>query len=163
MSPLEILRHQAHDCLSKYLYSSAAFLADKIVTMSGGLPCDVLLLAQAFLAGGSPRRALSLIRRQLEAADAWPKSGEVLWEKLQKGGAAKQSADEPNRKRSLGGVSAAAAREAIEGFNKTPAGGEGSWLFVSRHVSHPLRCHVWQPGESTISMCLERGFQSVII
>lgn len=128
MTQLERLRHEAHDCLSKYLYSSAAFLADKAVTMSGGLPCDVILLSQAFFAGGSPRRALSLIRRQLEAADAWPKSGEVLWERLQKGSAATQSTEEPKRKRSLVGGSSgptAASREAIEGFNKTPASGTG--------------------------------------
>lgn len=35
-----------HDCLSKHLYASAIFYADKLVTLSEGAPADVFTLAQ---------------------------------------------------------------------------------------------------------------------
>ncbi len=40
------LRSLVHDCLAKHLYESAAFYADKLVTLSDGTPGDVYVLAQ---------------------------------------------------------------------------------------------------------------------
>ena len=40
------LRGLVHDCLAKHLYESAAFYADKLVTLSDGTPGDVYVLAQ---------------------------------------------------------------------------------------------------------------------
>lgn len=59
--PLEALRALVKDCLAKHLYAGAAFFADKLVTLSGGAPADVYLLAQAHFVGGAPRRALWLL------------------------------------------------------------------------------------------------------
>ncbi len=42
----EDLRGLVHDCLAKHLYESAAFYADKLVTLSDGTPSDVYVLAQ---------------------------------------------------------------------------------------------------------------------
>ncbi len=39
------LRGLVHDCLAKHLYESAAFYADKLVTLSDGTPGDVYVLA----------------------------------------------------------------------------------------------------------------------
>ncbi len=41
------LRALVHDALAKHLTDSAAFFADKLVTLSGGAPADMYLLAQA--------------------------------------------------------------------------------------------------------------------
>ena len=56
------LRQLVKDCLAKHLYDGAAFFADKLVTLSGGAPADVYLLAQAHFVGRKPRRALQLLR-----------------------------------------------------------------------------------------------------
>lgn len=45
--PYAHLRELVKDCLSKHMYDSAAFFADKLVTLSGHAPADVWLLAQA--------------------------------------------------------------------------------------------------------------------
>ena len=60
-APLGPLRALVKDCLAKHLYAGAAFFADKLVTLSGGAPADIYLLAQAHFVGGSPRRALWLL------------------------------------------------------------------------------------------------------
>lgn len=43
------LRSMVHDCLSKHLYDSAIFYADKLTTMSNQAPRDAYLLAQVRL------------------------------------------------------------------------------------------------------------------
>lgn len=40
------LRELVKDCLSKHMYDSAAFFADKLVTLSNNAPADIWLLAQ---------------------------------------------------------------------------------------------------------------------
>ena len=40
------LRALVHDALAKHLLDSAAFFADKLVTLGGGAPADMFLLAQ---------------------------------------------------------------------------------------------------------------------
>lgn len=42
----ERLRGLVNECLSDHLYTSAAFYADKLVTLSNGAPGDVYLLAE---------------------------------------------------------------------------------------------------------------------
>lgn len=42
---LQRLQTLVHDCLSKHLYASAIFYADKLVSLSGA-PADVFTLAQ---------------------------------------------------------------------------------------------------------------------
>lgn len=49
----EDLTSLVHDCLAKHLYESAAFYADKLVTLSDGAPADVYVLAQVCV-GPSP-------------------------------------------------------------------------------------------------------------
>ncbi len=44
--PCAHLRELVKDCLSKHMYESASFFADKLVTLSGHAPADVWLLAQ---------------------------------------------------------------------------------------------------------------------
>eukprot|EP00850_Spirogloea_muscicola_P013827 SM000096S24856 [mRNA] locus=s96:176564:182351:+ [translate_table: standard] len=61
---LERLPELARDCLAKHLPASAAFFADKAVTLSGGAPEHVYLLAEAHHAGGHHRRALQLLRQR---------------------------------------------------------------------------------------------------
>ncbi|KAK9828405.1 hypothetical protein WJX81_004996 [Elliptochloris bilobata] len=56
------LRFLVHDCLAKHMYESAAFYADKLVTVSDGAPGDVYVLAQALYMGRQWRRALALLR-----------------------------------------------------------------------------------------------------
>lgn len=43
---LQRLSSLVHDCLSKHLYASAIFYADKLVTLSEGAPADIFTLAQ---------------------------------------------------------------------------------------------------------------------
>ncbi|KAL0042944.1 hypothetical protein WJX79_004643 [Trebouxia sp. C0005] len=50
-----------HDCLSKHLYASAIFYADKLVSLSGA-PADLFTLAQAFYMDKQYRRALTLLK-----------------------------------------------------------------------------------------------------
>lgn len=50
-----------HDCLSKHLYASAVFYADKLVSLSGA-PADLFTLAQAFYMDKQYRRALTLLK-----------------------------------------------------------------------------------------------------
>eukprot|EP00873_Tetraselmis_striata_P027901 jgi/Tetstr1/448165/TSEL_035456.t1 len=60
----EQLRSLAQDCLEKHIYSSAAFFADKLVTLSGGRqPGDVYLLAQTLFVSQQYRRTLHLLQR----------------------------------------------------------------------------------------------------
>lgn len=67
---LEKLRAIVRDCLSKHLYSSAIFFADKLVTMAGHATQDLYMHAQALFLGKQYRRALHLLRRyQLVSAD----------------------------------------------------------------------------------------------
>lgn len=67
---LEKLRAIVRDCLSKHLYSSAIFFADKLVTMAGNATQDLYMHAQALYLGKQYRRALHLLRRhQLVSAD----------------------------------------------------------------------------------------------
>lgn len=40
------LRSLVQDCLAKHMYDSAAFFADKLVTLSQRAPADIYLLAQ---------------------------------------------------------------------------------------------------------------------
>ena len=42
----DYLRQLVHDALSKHLYDSAVFFADKLVTIGGGSLVDVFSLAQ---------------------------------------------------------------------------------------------------------------------
>ena len=66
------LRQLVKDCLAKHLYDGAAFFADKLVTLSAGLPEDVLLLARCHVAQGDYRQALEAIRPEeiIELSDA---------------------------------------------------------------------------------------------
>ena len=50
------LRGLVHDCLAKHLYESAAFYADKLVTLSDGTPADVYVLAQVRALAGLATR-----------------------------------------------------------------------------------------------------------
>ena len=43
---IQRLQLLVHDCLSKHLYASAIFYADKLVSLSGGAPADIFTLAQ---------------------------------------------------------------------------------------------------------------------
>ena len=46
LKQMQRLSSLVHDCLSKHLYASAIFYADKLVTLSEGAPADVFTLAQ---------------------------------------------------------------------------------------------------------------------
>ncbi|KAK3256966.1 hypothetical protein CYMTET_33925 [Cymbomonas tetramitiformis] len=61
---LKKLRSIVQDCLSKHLYSSAIFFADKLVTLSEGAPGDVYLLAEGYYMNKQYRRVLLLLRGQ---------------------------------------------------------------------------------------------------
>lgn len=50
------LRSLVQDCLAKHMYESAAFFADKLVTLSQRAPADTYLLAQVCWPG-PPQRA----------------------------------------------------------------------------------------------------------
>jgi tetratricopeptide (TPR) repeat protein len=56
-------RALAADSLQGGAAAAASFYADKAVTLSGGLPGDVLLLARAYSAEGSHRRAAHLLEQ----------------------------------------------------------------------------------------------------
>ncbi len=56
-SLLQDLRALVHDCMGKHLYDSAAFYADKLVTLSDEDPNEVFMLAQVRCA---PARQLHL-------------------------------------------------------------------------------------------------------
>ena len=57
------LRATVADRLQRHLVSSAVFLADKLVSMSGGAECDVYALADAHFRSGAERRAEKLLRK----------------------------------------------------------------------------------------------------
>ncbi|XP_020593045.1 anaphase-promoting complex subunit 6 [Phalaenopsis equestris] len=57
---VERLRGLVRDCLSKHLYSSAIFFADKVAEASSD-PADIYMQAQALFLGGQYRRALHLL------------------------------------------------------------------------------------------------------
>ena len=57
------LRAAVADRLQRHLVSSAVFLADKLVSMSGGAECDVYVLADAHFRSGAERRAEKLLRK----------------------------------------------------------------------------------------------------
>jgi hypothetical protein len=52
--PCSRLRVLVQDCLSKHLYDSAIFYADKLTTMSNHAPRDAYLLAQVTLHSKMP-------------------------------------------------------------------------------------------------------------
>eukprot|EP00249_Psilotum_nudum_P014975 c25100_g1_i1 orf=111-1745(+) len=67
---LERLRSVVRDCLSKHLYSSAIFFADKLVTFSANATQDLYMHAQALYLGKQYRRAVHLLKRHhLVSAD----------------------------------------------------------------------------------------------
>lgn len=45
----DYLRQLVHDALSKHLYDSAVFFADKLVSIGGGSLVDIFSLAQVLL------------------------------------------------------------------------------------------------------------------
>lgn len=47
----QYLRQLVHDALSKHLYNSAVFFADKLVSMGGGSLVDIFSLAQVGFPG----------------------------------------------------------------------------------------------------------------
>ncbi|URE36285.1 Tetratricopeptide repeat [Musa troglodytarum] len=57
---VERLRGVVRDCVSKHLYSSAIFFADKVVAATGD-PADIYMQAQALFLGRQYRRALHLL------------------------------------------------------------------------------------------------------
>ncbi|XP_065018940.1 anaphase-promoting complex subunit 6-like isoform X1 [Musa acuminata AAA Group] len=57
---VETLRGVVRDCVSKHLYSSAIFFADKVVAATGD-PADIYMQAQALFLGRQYRRALHLL------------------------------------------------------------------------------------------------------
>ena len=52
------LRRKVRCHLDQHMYESAVFLADKLVTMSGGHEDDVYTLAQAYFRAGLHHRAI---------------------------------------------------------------------------------------------------------
>lgn len=54
------MRGVVRDCVSKHLYSSAIFFADKVAAMTSD-PTDIYMQAQALFLGGHYRRALHLL------------------------------------------------------------------------------------------------------
>ncbi|GHP05355.1 anaphase-promoting complex subunit [Pycnococcus provasolii] len=56
------MRALVQDALGKHMYASASFFADKLLTLSGGAPADVYLLAQACFVSRDYRRALAVLR-----------------------------------------------------------------------------------------------------
>lgn len=65
------LRGLVHDCLAKHLYESAAFYADKLVTLSDGTPGDVYVLAQV-RASAPLATCLLVSQRRLPSLTATP-------------------------------------------------------------------------------------------
>lgn len=57
---VEKLRGVVRDCVSKHLYSSAIFFADKVAALTGD-PADIYMQAQALYLGRHYRRALHLL------------------------------------------------------------------------------------------------------
>jgi len=57
------LRSAVRDRLARHLVPSAVFLADKLVSMSGGAEHDVYMLADAHFRSGAERRAEQLLRK----------------------------------------------------------------------------------------------------
>ena len=57
---VEKLRGVVKDCVSKHLYSSAIFFADKVAALTGD-PADIYMQAQALYLGRNYRRALHLL------------------------------------------------------------------------------------------------------
>ena len=67
---LEKLRATVRDCLSKHMYSSAIFFADKLVTMAVNSTQDLYMHAQALFLDKQCRRALHLLKsHNLVSAD----------------------------------------------------------------------------------------------
>lgn len=58
------LRAMVRRCLEDNLNETAAFMADKLVTMSGKAEGDVMLLGRAYLACGEYRRAVLVLRQR---------------------------------------------------------------------------------------------------
>lgn len=57
---IEKLRGVVRDCLSKHLYSSAIFFADKVAAFTSD-PADIYMQAQALFLGRHYRRAFHLL------------------------------------------------------------------------------------------------------
>ena len=57
------MRAKVAEYSERHLYESAVFLADKLVTMSGGDEQDVYALAQAYFRSGLHRRAIHAIKQ----------------------------------------------------------------------------------------------------
>ncbi|KAK2985477.1 hypothetical protein RJ640_004328 [Escallonia rubra] len=68
---IEKLRGVIRDCVSKHLYSSAIFFADKVAAVTGE-PADVYMQAQALYLGRHHRRAFHLLNAsQIEELKEW--------------------------------------------------------------------------------------------
>lgn len=61
---MERLRSLIMDLMSKHLYSSAIFYADKLVTLSDSDQSDMYLLAQAYFLSKQYRRAVNLVTKE---------------------------------------------------------------------------------------------------
>lgn len=57
---IDRLRGVVRDCMSKHLYSSAIFFADKVAAITSD-PTDIYMQAQALYLGGHYRRAFHLL------------------------------------------------------------------------------------------------------
>lgn len=60
---LERLRSKVSEFVERHMYDSAVFLADKLVTMSGGQEEDVYTLAQAYYQAGLHQRAIHVVKK----------------------------------------------------------------------------------------------------